>query len=78
MVNPASGDVLIRDAVAGYAVLDAVSLQQLAGPFPSIAEAALVARDLAKKGHLWRQNLDRRGRAISRPFRLELQPSTLG
>ena len=77
MVRPKSGDVLVRDVICGCAVLDAVTLRELAGPFPSVSEAVLVARDLAKRGHVWRENLDRQGRAISRPFRLELQASTL-
>jgi hypothetical protein len=78
MVRPQSGDVLVSDAIAGCAVLDAVTLRELAGPFQSITEAVFVARELAKQGHVWRENHDLQGRAINRPFRLELQPSTLG
>jgi len=77
MVNPKSGDVLIRDVVLGCAVLDAISLRELAGPFYSLTDAASAARQLAKRGHVWRENLDRRGRAMSPPFPLELPASTL-
>jgi hypothetical protein len=77
MVRPKSGDVLVRDAIAGCAVVDAVTLRQLAGPFHSVTEAVFVARELARTGHVWRENHDVRGRAINRPFPLELQPSTL-
>ena len=77
MVSPKSGDVLIRDVVLGCAVVDAISLRELAGPFDSLTDAASAARRLARSGHVWRENQDRRGRVISAPFPIELPASTL-
>ncbi len=78
MLSPQRGDVLIRDAVSGYTVMDAVSLRELSGPYPSIADAAVAARQCVSTGHVWREYLDPRGRALGHPFRLELPASTLG
>ena len=44
MPHPTDGDTLLRDAASGYVVVDAMTLQPLAGPYPTIAEAALTAR----------------------------------
>jgi hypothetical protein len=78
MLSPEPGDVLIRDAVSGYTLVDAVSFRQLSGPYPSIADAFVAARSRISSGHhVWRENLDRRGRPLGHPFLLELQASTL-
>ena len=77
MVRPTAGDILVRDVTCGCSVVDAITLRQLAGPFQSVKEAVFVARELAKRGRVWRENQDPRGRVMNRPFRLELQASTL-
>ena len=79
MPHPTDGDTLLRDAASGYVVVDAMTLQPLAGPYPTIAEAALTARRLigVGEGHVWRDNVDGRGRRLGEPFLLELQPSTV-
>ena len=74
MVNPKLGDVLIRDAVSGYTVIDAVSLRQLSGPYLSIFDAVVAARGQVSTGDVWREYLDPQGRAIG-PFRLDLPAS---
>ena len=74
---PHTGDVVVRDTVAGYLILDVVTQQCLAGPYPSIADAALKAWQLCD-GHVWREEVDRRGRSLGPPFLLELQASPLG
>ncbi len=76
MLSPGPGDVLIRDGVTGYTVVDAVSLRELSGPHPSVAAAFVAARSFSA-GHVWRENHDRRGRPLGDPFLLELQASTL-
>ena len=78
MFRPEPGDVLIRDAVSEYILVDAVSLRELSGPYPSIADAFVAAQSQASIGHhVWRENLDRRGRLLGHPFLLELQASPL-
>jgi hypothetical protein len=75
---PHIGDVVVRDAVAGgYLILDLATQQRLAGPYHSIADAALKAWQLCD-GHVWREAADRRGRSLGPPFLLELQASSLG
>jgi hypothetical protein len=74
---PHIGDVVVRDAAAGYIVIDAVTLKTLGGPYRSVAAATLKARQLCH-GHVWRQSIDRRGRVLGSPFLLELQASSLG
>ena len=76
MLSPEAGDVLIRDGVTGYTVVDAVSFRELSGPYPSISDAFVAARSLSAC-HVWRENHDRRGRPLGNPFLLELQASTL-
>lgn len=76
MLSPGPGDVLIRDGVTGYTVVDAVSLRELSGPHPSVAAAFVAARSFPAS-HVWRENHDRRGRPLGDPFLLELQASTL-
>jgi hypothetical protein len=71
------GDVIVRDAVAGgYLILDVVTQEPLAGPYPSIADAALKAWQLCN-GHVWREPVDARGRSLGPPFLLELQASSI-
>ena len=77
MLSPEPGDVLIRNEVSGFTVVDAVNLRELSGPHLSTAAAFVAARGLVSTGHVWRDNLDGRGRTIGQPFLLELQPSTL-
>ena len=78
MASPEPGDVLIRDAITGYIVVDAISLRELSGPCLSIADAFVAAQSRAGMGRIWRENVDRRGRVLGAPFLLELQPSALG
>ena len=77
MFCPEPGDVLIRDTIVGYTVVDAVALRQLSGPYSSIADAFVAARGRASTGRIWRENLDLRGRTLGQPFLLELQVSSL-
>jgi hypothetical protein len=74
-----SGDVLIRDGVYGYIVMDALSLRVLAGPYSSIDDAVLAARGWASSTcRIWRQYFDPlRGRAVGEPFQLELGPGSV-
>jgi hypothetical protein len=77
MLSPQPGDVLIRDAVTGYIVVDAIGLHELSGPYLSIADAYVAGRSRVSTGRIWRENVDRRGRILGAPFLLELQASTL-
>jgi hypothetical protein len=77
MTQPRHGDALIRDAAAGYLVVDAVTFNPLGGPYARIADAVASARRLVVDGHVWRELADGRGRVLGRPFLLELQPSTI-
>ena len=77
MLTPQPGDVLIRDGVTGYFLVAAANQQHLSGPHGSLAEAFVSARRLAPNGRVWRENADDRGRALGRPFLLELQASAL-
>ena len=76
MLQPQAGDALIRDAAAGYVVVDAVTQQLLGGPYFTIGDAFARAHDLAPEGRIWRQTCDSHGSPGS-PFLLELQASTL-
>ena len=77
MLNPAPGDVLIRNAAAGFTVVDATTHRELGGPFSSIVDAATTARVFGFGKRVWRENLDVRGRPLGPPFPLELAASTL-
>ncbi len=77
MSHPSAGDMVIRDSAAGFVIADAVTHAPMSGPFPTIAEAAIAAWRLAAHGHVWRENLDARGRALGPPFLLELRASAL-
>ena len=74
MLSPKPGDVLIRDAVSGYTVIDAVSLRELCGPYLSIFDAVVAARGQVSTGDLWREYLDPQGRTLG-AFRLDLPAS---
>ena len=74
---PTQGDALIRDAAAGYLVVDAVTLTQLAGPYTTLADAAACAWRLVVDGHVWRELADSRGHVLGEPIQLELQPSPI-
>jgi hypothetical protein len=77
MLSPEAGDVLIRDAITGYIVVEAISLRELSGPYLSIADAFVAAQRQVSTGRIWRENVDRRGRMLGAPFLLQLQASTL-
>ena len=77
MLYPSAGDVVIRDSAAGFVIADAVTHAPMSGPFPTIADAAVAARSLAAHGHVWRENLDARARALGPPFLLEPRASAL-
>lgn len=77
MHGPKPGDVLIRETVVGYTVLDAVALYELSGPYSSIARAFVAAKTQISSGHIWRESVDHRGRPLGDPFVLELPPSPL-
>ena len=77
MIHPVPGDVLIRNAAAGFTVVDALTNRELGGPFSSIADAATTARVFGFGKRVWRENLDGRGRPLGPPFPLELKASTL-
>ena len=76
MPIPEPGDVLIRDTVFGYIVVDAVGLRELSGPYRLITGAFVAARE-SSTGHIWRESVDRRGRPLGHPFVLELPSSSL-
>jgi hypothetical protein len=66
---PKEGDVFLRgDLIGGFHVLNAISLEPIAGPIPSIEGAIEVAR--RHGGAIWQQTLDNRGRPLGDPFRL--------
>jgi hypothetical protein len=77
MSEPESGDVLVREAAVGYVVMDAITLRELSGPCFSIADACTTARRLLPRARIWREIVDRRGRALGPPFLLELQSSSI-
>ena len=77
MSNPSAGDVVICDSAAGFVIADAVTHAPMSGPYLTIADAALAARKLVADGHVWRENLDARGRALGPPFLLELRASAV-
>ena len=77
MHGPQPGDVLIREMVGGYTVVDAVTLYELSGPYASIGRAFVAAQARISSGHIWRESVDHRGRPVGEPFVLELPPSTL-
>jgi len=66
---PKDGDVFLRgDVIGGFHVLNAISLEHIAGPISSIEGAIEVAR--RHGGAIWQQSLDNRGRPLGDPFRL--------
>ena len=70
-MKPQFGDVLIRgDVFSGYEVLDAVSLAPLSNVVNATWDAALIAARL-RGGRIWRQDVDRSGRALGLPMLLE-------
>jgi len=70
---PQDGDVFLRgDAMGGFHVLDAMSLEPIAGPIHSVEVAIEVAR--LHGGAIWQQTVDNRGRPLGDPFPL-LRPT---
>jgi hypothetical protein len=70
---PQAGAILIRDSSGngGFALLDAITLHHVAGPFPDYAKAIAAAR--ANGRPIWQQNVDHQGRPLGEPFRLPLR-----
>jgi hypothetical protein len=64
------GDVIIRNAVGGFVVADALSQQTLDGPFAGLTAALGAARRLAITGTIWREQVDERGRSMGHPRRI--------
>jgi hypothetical protein len=66
--GPQEGDVFLSgDPLAGFHILNAISLEAIAGPLP--LEAAIEAARV-HGGAIWQQTLDNRGRPLGDPFRL--------
>jgi hypothetical protein len=74
--GPKRGDVFLRgDVVQGFHILEAITLQPIVGPVPTI-EAAVEAARLHGAGTIWQQTLDLRGRPLGAPFRLLRPPQS--
>ena len=71
--GPRQGDALLRgDAIQGFNVVDAISLQPIAGRIFSREAAMDVARLYG--GAVWHQTVDNRGRPLGDPIRLLWRP----
>lgn len=67
---PRPGDVLLRgDATSGFYLVDAISLQEIAGPLSTMA-AAIESACFHGAAAIWQQLLDNRGRPLGDPIRL--------
>ena len=69
-MNPQSGDLVICSrGNTAFDVIDARSLQRVAGPFPRFEIAYAAARERSQ-GAIWQQSFDNRGRALGDPVKL--------
>jgi hypothetical protein len=66
-------DVLIRNVGESFVVADAKGARTLAGPFPLLADALRAAREQARGGTIWRENLDLRGRPMGPRGRMDTE-----
>jgi len=70
VVSPKLGDVLLRGTPdTGFVLVDAVTLQHVAGPLPSLP-AAVEAAQRHGAPAIWQQAVDNRGRPLGELFRL--------
>jgi hypothetical protein len=73
-LGPQEGDLILRGTMSeGFALVDATTLQMIAGPGLGL-HAALIAAQRHGRGDVWQQHLDARGRPIGEPYRLSAPP----
>ena len=77
----ATNDLILRPvAVAGgrrlYVLVNARSQKKAAGPFDTLGDAVLAAKELAHKGRItvWHEQVDDKGRAMGPAVRLFSPP----
>ena len=81
MFAPRSGDLLIRplpsnDTTTLFVVVDPMTHDVVAKPFPSLREAAVFAAGTASAGAtIWQENVDLRQRVLGPPVRLPIRTS---
>ena len=68
------GDILIiRDLSDEFVIVDPITKERLAGPFPTLRATLQCASQLHRDGAIWHKSVDERGRELEPPVRLPVR-----